>query len=60
MSKRSDADAVSREPGFWANFREPSKLAKAIEMPLVNPNWQKSVLNAYSQTKFLPTPKETP
>lgn len=52
MNDRQKADAISKEPGFWPNFQEPSKLAQAIQMPLSDPNWQQRVLNGYSQTKF--------
>lgn len=35
------------EPGFWPNYQEPTPLAKAIQYPLADPNWQSRVLNAY-------------
>lgn len=38
------------EPGFWPNYEEannPSPLAKAIQAPLNDPQWQSRVLNAY-------------
>jgi len=35
------------EPGFWPNYQEPTPLAKAIQYPLNDPNWQSRVLNAY-------------
>ena len=49
-SAREQADAASREPGFWPNYRAPTKLAEAIQMPLADPNWQTRVLNGYAQT----------
>jgi hypothetical protein len=48
---REAADAASREPGYWPNYQEPSKLARAIERPLTDPSWQIGVLNGYAQTK---------
>lgn len=37
------------EPGFWPNYQEPTPLAKAIQYPLADPNWQMRVLNGYIQ-----------
>lgn len=51
MGEREEADATSREPGFWPNYRSPTKLAEAIQMPLADPHWQTRVLNGYAQTK---------
>ena len=51
LTPRQEADAATQAPGYWPNYREPSKLARAIERPLADPNWQNGVLNAYAQTK---------
>lgn len=40
-----------RAPGFWPSYVEPSPLARAIQMPLADPNWQTRVLNAYVSRK---------
>lgn len=52
MDKREEADRLAREPSFWPNYRQATKLAQAIEMPLADPHWQARVLNGYCQTKF--------
>lgn len=42
------------EPGFWPNYREPTPLARAIQYPLSDPNWQSRVLNGYIAMKGPP------
>ena len=50
-TERQKANALTKEPGFWPNYKAPSKLAEAIMMPLAGLNWQTRVLNGYAQTK---------
>lgn len=50
-SMREQADAISKEPGFWPNYSEPTPLARAVGMPLADPHWQNRVLNGYAVTK---------
>lgn len=50
LTPRQEADAIAREPWFWPEPHEPTPLAKAIQMPLADPNWQTRVLNGYVQT----------
>ncbi len=47
-----------RAPGFWPEYVEPTPLARAIQMPLADPNWQTRVLNAYVARKPHPLTKE--
>ena len=43
------------QPGFWPNYREPTPLARAIQYPLADPNWQSRVLNGYVRRAALAT-----
>jgi hypothetical protein len=46
-------EGADRAPGFWPNYREPTPLARAIQYPLADPNWQNRVLNAYALLRAL-------
>lgn len=52
MGAREKPYRPDLEPGFWPNYVEPSPLARAIQMPLHDPNWQQRVLNGYASTKL--------
>lgn len=49
ITAKQQADAIAREPWFFPNYREPTPLARAIQMPLADPLWIDRVVGAYSR-----------
>ena len=51
MARKIDPNSPDRQPGFWPDedaCNNPTPMAKAIQMPLADPNWQNRVLAAYT------------